>query len=98
MPNRDLGNGGLARFTTWGHALTLVLSQTLFIVGPCALLHSHLIHRKVGYFCSTYHKVQEGVGPVEWLESKAKASGPHPWIWGQGLPKDPWEGAEDQVK
>lgn len=29
-----------------------------------------------GMFCSTYCRVQEAVGPVEWLESKAKAFGP----------------------
>lgn len=74
MPNRYLGNIGGLEIHHWGH--TFVLSQTLFIVDTCALSPAHLILRKMGLFCSTYCRVQETAGPVEWLESKAKAFGP----------------------
>lgn len=37
MPSRDVGNADGLTIHRLGHALTLVWSQTLFILGTCAL-------------------------------------------------------------
>lgn len=43
-----------SRFTAWGHALTLLLSQTLFILGMRALPPSILTPYKEGvFFCQS---------------------------------------------
>lgn len=62
-----------SRFTAWGHALTLLLSQTLFILGMRALPPSILTPYRKESSSATSPKVQKAVVPVEWLESKAKA-------------------------
>lgn len=51
-----------SRFTAWGHALTLLLSQTLFILGMRALPPSILTPYKEGVFFCHLSQSSEGSG------------------------------------